>query len=168
MADNGQMWRDRARQIGVIDTERTKIVYGMAGIGAPKDSQRKPFRKPVELNGMSVVCCTDFAVIALSSLTNDPLETSNNILMSTVGRVRNTDQVFDGEKMVDVGRAPILAEVIEADIRLKTVHGKQMKIWGINAEGMYAGLVQSTYEDGYLCFHVGKDDPACYYLIVKE
>ena len=70
--------------------------------------------------------------------------------------------------MVDVGRAPILAEVIEADIRLKTVHGKKMKIWGINAEGMYAGLVPSTYEDGYLCFHVGKDDPACYYLIVKE
>jgi len=168
MADNGQMWRDRSRQIGAIDTERTKVVYGMLGTGAPKDSQRKPTWKPVELDGLSVLCATDFAVIAMSSLTNDPIEKSNNILLSTIGRVRNTDQVFDGEKMLDVGRAPILAEVIDAQIRMRTKHGKNMKIWGINAEGMYAGLVPSTYEDGWLCFNVGKDDPACYYLIVRD
>lgn len=44
-----------------------------------------------------------------------------------------------------------------------------MKVWGINAEGFYAGQLPTTYEDGYLCFEIGDElNPACYYLIVKE
>lgn len=44
-----------------------------------------------------------------------------------------------------------------------------LKIWGINAEGYYAGKLTTTYEDGWLHFHIDeKDNPACYYLIVKE
>lgn len=72
-------------------------------------------------------------------------------------------------QMMEIGQAPILAEVLEADIRLKTVHGDKLKVWGVNAEGFYAGKLATTYEDGWLCFHIGDvQNPACYYLIVKE
>jgi len=69
-----------------------------------------------------------------------------------------------------VGKPPILAEVIDANIRLKTVHGKKMRVWGVNAEGMYAGQLPTTYdEEGFLNFRIGDDNnPACYYLIVME
>ena len=109
-------------------------------------------------------------MIALSSLTDDPLDKTDNILLSAIGRARNSDMVFDGEKLVDYGKPPILAEVVEADIRLKTEHGKKMKVWGVNAEGFYAGKLETTYdEEGYLNFHIGDaNNPACYYLIVKE
>jgi len=169
VSDNGQMWRDLNRQIGAIDTERTKVVYGMIGKGGSTASTKIRRAVDINLTGMTVDSYTDFGVIAVSSLTNDPIEKSENILMSAIGRARNTGAQFDGDKMIDVGHAPIMAEVINANIRLKTEHGTKMRVWGVNAEGFYAGRVPTTYEDGYLCFEIGDEmNPACYYLIVKE
>ena len=91
------------------------------------------------------------------------------MLLSAIGRAKNTDSLFDGEKMLDAGRQPILAEVIEADIAIKTEIGDKLKVWGVNAEGFYAGKLPTTYQDGVLSFRIGDEmNPACYYLIVKE
>ena len=118
---------------------------------------------------MEVVGRTDFGVIALSSLTNDPIEESDNMLLTTIGRARNTDAIFDGEKMLDVGKTPIMCEVIQGTIRIRTKLGKHLKVWGVNAEGFYSGDHATTYEDGWLQFEIGDiDNPASYYLIVKE
>lgn len=169
VSDNGQLWRDLKKEIGVVDTPRTKIVYGQLGRGAGGASTNKSTNAGLQLHGLSVNCVTDFGVIALSSLTDEAIETSDNILLSAIGRARNTDALFDGEKMLDAGKPPILAEVIEADIHLKTPYGTKMKVWGVNAEGFYAGKLPTTYEDGVLSFHIGDaNNPACYYLIVKE
>ncbi len=169
VSDTGELWRDLGRGIAVVDTPRTKVTYGMLGTGANCASHHHPKNKSLAINGLEVTCTTDFAVIALSSLTDDAIEDSDNILLSAIGRARNTDPVFDGEKMLDPGKPPIMAEVIEADISLKTKYGQKMQVWGVNAEGYYAGQLQTTYEDGFLKFHIGdKNNPACYYLIVKE
>ena len=169
VSDNGQLWRDLRRQIGAVDTERTKIVYGFIGKGGAAASTQK--RKPVyiELDGMSVDSRTDFGVVALSSLTDAPIEVSDNMLLSAIGRARNTGAQFDGDKMLDVGHAPITAEVIEAEVRIRTKIGDALKVWGVNADGFYAGKLPTTYEDGVLSFYIGDQaNPACYYLIVKE
>ena len=169
VSDNGQLWRDLSKQIGAVDTPRTKVVYGFLGRAAATNSATKKKLAGLELNGLGVTCSTDFAVIALSSLTDDPIEKSDNMLLSAIGRARNTDAVFDGTKMLDVGKPPIMAEVIEADIQLKTEIGDKLKVWGVNAEGFYSGKIPTTYEDGILSFRIGNaTDPACYYLIVKE
>ena len=169
VSDNGQLWRDLGKQIGAVDTDRTKVVYGQLGRGAGGSSIHKATNAGIQLNGMGVTCTTDFGVIAVSSLTDDSIENTDNMLLSAIGRARNTDAIFDGEKMLDVGKPPIMAEVIEADVHIKTVHGQRMKVWGVNAEGFYAGQLPTTYEDGYLSFHIGDaKNPACYYLIVKE
>ena len=169
VSDNGQMWRDLKRQIGVIDTERTKVFYGMLGRGGAAASTKVRKTLDIHINGMSVDCFTDFGVIALSSLTDEPIEHSTNMLLSAIGRARNTGAQFDGDKMIDVGQAPILAEVINAEIKLKTDIGDKLRVWGVNAEGFYAGQVPTTYEDGILSFEIGDElNPACYYLIVKE
>ena len=163
------MWRDLNKMIGVIDTPRTKVFYGHLGRGNMASSSR--VRKPsyIDTDTVSVDCITDFAVVAMSSLTDEPIHKTDNILLTTIGRARNTDMLFDGEKLLDVGKPPILAEVIEADVKIKTEHGQDMKVWGINAEGYYSGQVVTTYEDGYLCFHLGDEaNASCYYLIVKE
>lgn len=168
-SDTGELWRNTSKQIGAIDTAMTKAVYGQLGSGWNMASHQKPRGSSIKLNGLEVTCYTDFAVIAMSSLSEKPIEDSDNILISTIGRVRNTEMLFDGEKMIDAGKPPIMAEVIEADIRLKINNPKAMKIWGVNAEGFYAGRVHTTYEDGYLCFRLGdQDNPACYYLLVKD
>lgn len=169
VSDNGQLWRDLKKRIGAVDTERTKILYGFLGLGGNVASNKVRTSQGIRLTGMTVDCATDFAVVALSSLTDEPISRSDNMLLTTVGRARNTDPVFDGEKMLEVGKPPILAEVITATIRLETEHGAAMKVWGVNAEGFYSGNIPTTYENGILTFTVGdEENPACYYLIVKE
>lgn len=168
-SDNGQMWRDLKKRIGAIDTERTKIFYGFLGLAGNNASNKVKVATGISMTGLSVDCHTDFAVVALSSLTDDPICVSDNMLLTTVGRARNTDASFDGEKMLEPGRPPVMAEVIHADIHLKTEHGNQLKVWGVNAEGFYSGNIPTRYEDGILSFTVGdEENPACYYLIVKE
>lgn len=168
-SSDGQLIRDMKAMLGYIDTPRTKAVYGMHNRTKNMETLLwggKSYNNTIE--GFHFSCSTDFACLALSSLTDDPICESNNLLLSTIGRARNTDAQFDGDKMLELGRAPILAEVIEADIRIKTNRTK-LKVWGINAEGLYSGLLPTTYEDGYLHFHVG--DPktqALYYLIVED
>ena len=169
MSDNGQMWRDLTKKVGAIDTPRTKCVYGSIATNTHGNSNFTPKLSGITLEGMEVVGRTDFGVIALSSLSDAPIEESDNMLLTTIGRARNTDAIFDGEKMLDVGKTPIMVEVIQATIRIKTKHGKSLKVWGVNAEGFYSGEHPTTYEDGWLQFNVGDiDNPASYYLIVKE
>ena len=71
--------------------------------------------------------------------------------------------------MLELGQPPILAEVVESDVYLRTEIGDRLKVWGVNAEGYYAGILPTTYENGVLSFHIGdQNNPACYYLIVAE
>jgi len=169
VSDNGQLWRDLKQQVGAVDTARTKVLYGKLGKGAGGASHTRATNRGWGVEGMEVTCQTDFGVIALSSLTDDPIEKSDNMLLSAIGRARNTGAQFDGDKMLELGQAPIIAEVIESDIHIKTDIGDKLKVWGVNAEGFYAGQLATSYEDGVLSFHIGdKNNPACYYLIVKE
>ena len=169
MSDNGQVFRDTKKGYGAIDTERTKVVYGFLGRGGAASSISLQAKECLKVTDMEVYPNIDFGVIALSSLSNDPITKSKNMLLSTIGRVRNTNQVFDGEKMIDVGQPPIMAEVIDAVIKIRTEVGDKLKVWGVNAEGHYAGRCDTSYEDGVLTIHVGdNDNPACYYLIVAD
>jgi len=169
-SDNGQLWRDLVSMTGYIDTDRTKAIYGLHNrFNRTQSNVKKAEGYNTAIDGLHIACKTDFAVIVASSLTDDPISESKNILLTTIGRARNSGAQFDGEKMLELGHAPILAEVINAKIRLKTSHGEKLKVWGVNAEGFYAGLLNTTYEDGYLCFEVGdENNPACYYLIVAD
>ena len=65
------------------------------------------------------------------------------------------------------GKAPIICEVIEADIALKT-EVKNLVVWAVNAEGIFVGNVPAKYEDGCLKFTLGKKSPSIYYLIQAE
>jgi len=167
-SDTGEMWRNLKRSIGVIDSPRTKIAYGFLGRFQGEDTRRREILGiPVELNDMIVDCYTDFATIALSSLNDDPITESEHMLLSTIGRARNSGAQFDGEKMIDVGHAPIMSEVITADISIRTKHDN-MTVWAVNSDGYYVGKVPTDYKDGWLTIHCGNHFPAQYFIIVKE
>lgn len=170
-SDTGELYRSWKNKYGTIDTEMSKAVYG-----------RLQENGRINLNGLSVDCKTDYAVIALSSLNNElNLKNTDSVLMTAVGRVENTDmkmsvapekiQPNDGlapyMQMDDFGKAPIICEVIEADIEFETVK-KNMIVWAVNAEGVYIGKLPTKYEDGKLKFTIGKSCPSIYYLIMEE
>ena len=162
ISDNGQMWRDLGKMIGGIDTPRTKILYGKLGGG-----RETFYAGGAHVDGMEVATKQDFGVIALSSLTDQPIEKSENMLLSTIARARNSGAAFDGDRQIEAGHAPIEAEAITATIRLRTER-TDLKVWGINAEGAYAYCVPATFADGTMTFTVGEHFPCCYYLIVAE
>ncbi len=156
ISDTGEMYRSWTKNYGTIDSERTKCAYGFL----QKNGK-------IEMNDLSIKSDTDFAVIAMSSLSDDKLSETNNILLTAVGRAKNTNAKFDGDKLVDYGTAPITIEVTEAEIELKTSH-PNMKIWAISAEGFYIGCIPSEYDNGVLKFKIGEQFPSMYYLIRVE
>ena len=154
-SDTGELYRNFTDHYGYVDTEMTKCAFGML----EKNGE-------VALSGMKVRSKTDFAVIALSSLTDAPISSSDNILMTTVGRAENTDAKFFKEYMLELGKPPVLIENIEAEIELETVH-EDLQVWAISPEGYYIGRVPTTYADGKLTMRVGEVSQSMYYLIVK-
>lgn len=162
VSDNGQLWRDLGRRIGGVDSPRTQAVFGV--IGQRKANGAKPIE--LELSSMKVQSNTDLATIALSSLTNDPIDKSDSMLLSAVGRASNRGQRMDGEKLLDIGTTPIEAEIIDANIAIKTDNTK-LRVWSVNSEGFYCGNPEVTHEDGWMKFHIGPNYPGLYYLIME-
>ena len=102
-------------------------------------------------------------------LTDDAITDSENMLLSAIGKVRNTGQVCDGNHLAELGTIPIVAELIQADIRIKNLFRDRRAVWRINAEGTYVQKMPTTCEDGWIHFTIGDPmAPACYYLFFKE
>ncbi len=156
VSDTGELLIDRRKNYGYINTPKTKCAYGFLG----KNGE-------IDLSGVKVNCETDFAVVAMSSLTDEDIKNSDNILLTTVGRAENTDAVFKDELMLDIGKPPVTVEVIKAEIEIETdVDG--LFVWAISPEGFYIGTVPAVFENGKLKFTVGNTSQSMYYLIVKE
>ena len=164
-SDNGQLWRSLDRRLGAVDTPRTKVLYGRLGFMGWTGYTSNI--AGTEVGGMKVKASTDFGVIALSSLTDAPIESSDYMLLTTIGRARNSGAEFDGDKMLELGSAPILSEVIRATITLKTDR-TDLAVWGIGSEGYPVGKLNTKFENGTMTFTVGDKWPASYYLIVAE
>ncbi|MGI6538121.1 MAG: hypothetical protein ACOX22_07300 [Caldicoprobacterales bacterium] len=158
LSDTKELYRSWDKKFGWIDSERTKAIYGFVGS-----------QSSIDLTDVSFKVENDFATIAMSSLTDKPINASDNILLTTVGRSKNTDMKFNEEHtlMLDLGRPPILVEVIEAEICIKT-EIPTLRVWAVNAEGFFAGVIPSTYENGVFKFKLGKEFASMYYLIQSE
>lgn len=156
VSDTGEIYRSWEKNIGYIDTPMTKCAYGFLGKN-----------EALKLSGVKIKGLTDFAVVAISSLSDDPITHSDNMLLTTVGRAKNSGSRFEGELMLDYGHSPVLVEVIEAEIEIETaVTG--LSVWAVNAEGFYIGIIPSRYENGVFKFKTGETSQSIYYLIVKE
>jgi hypothetical protein len=170
-SDTGELYRSWEKKYGTVDTAMSKAIYG-----------RLNQNGEIALSGLKVNCKNDYAVIAMSSLNNDQdLAHTDSILLTTVGRVENTDMKMSVAKeqsgdenlppfmqMDDFGRPPIVCEVIEADIKIKNPR-RNLVIWSVNSEGVFLGNVPIKYEDdGSFSFKLGEKCPSAYYLIQAE
>ncbi len=152
----GELYRSWAKNYGMIDAPRTKAIYGFLG----KNGE-------IRADGLSVQAKTDYAVIALSSLTDEDISSSDNLLLTTVGRAQNTGMRYEDDQMYDPGHAPVLIEVIEAEVAIRT-RRTDLICWAVNAEGYFVGKVPSQYEAGWLKLSLGQTMPSMYYLIQAE
>jgi hypothetical protein len=154
-SDTKEMYRNLNKRYGWIDSERTKAVYGFIGSAGSLDL--KDFRITVR---------TDFATVAISSLTNEPLNNSSNMLLTAVGRAENTGVMYNKEhnQQIDPGHGPIRVEIIEAAIEIKT-EKKNLRVMAVNPQGYIIGYIASEYKNGIFSFEIGREYQSMYYLI---
>jgi len=159
-SDTGELYRSWQKRYGWIDTPRTKAAYGFLGAAGA-----------IALRGLELEVKTDFATIALSSLTDDPIEQSDTLLLTAVGRSDNTGAQYDPEHkhQLDFGRPPILIEAIEAKVRVKTAR-PNLKVWVISEHGEAVTKLPVEYKDGVLSFEIGPQpawNPSTMYYLIK-
>jgi hypothetical protein len=160
LSDTGELWRSWKDRWGWIDTPRTKAAYGFLGEAGV-----------VGLRGLELEVKTDFATIALSSLTDDAIEQSESLLLTAVGRCDNTDARYDADHrlQLDFGHAPVLIEVIEAAVRLKTSRAN-LKVIVISEHGEFVTRLPTEYRDGVLTFSIGPQprwNPSTMYYLLR-
>ena len=155
LSDTKELYRNLKKQIGWIDSPRTKAVYGFVG----KEGI-------ISLTNMKVNVKTDFATVAISSLTDEPIKNSTNMLLTAVGRADNTDARYNKERnlQIEPGHGPIQVEIIEATIEIET-NKNNLRVFAINPQGFIIGYIPSSYKDGIFRFEIGKKYQSMYYLI---
>jgi hypothetical protein len=118
------------------------------------------------LTDLSINVKTDFATVAVSSLTDEPINSSSNMLLTAVGRAENTDSKYneDRTRQLDPGHGPIQVEIIEAVVKIKT-DKTRLRVMSVNPQGVITGYIPSEYKDGVFSFEIGKEFQSMYYLI---
>lgn len=156
LSDTGEIYRNRVKGIGYVNTPMTKAVYGFA------------FGK-TDLGDVSVDIKNEFATVAISSLTDDPISSSENMLVTAVGKAENTGFKVseDGGILEEHGTAPVMIDVIEAEITIKT-NQKHLKVWSVDNEGYYTALMPGKYENGEFTFKLGEYGASMYYLVQAQ
>ncbi len=155
LSDTKEMYRNLNNKTGWIDTPNTKAVYGFVGL-----------QENIQLTDLKIKVKTDFATVAISTLTDEPINRSTNMLLTAIGRAENTNMKYNDERnrVLDVGHGPVLIEVIEAVIEIKT-DKKNLRVMAINPQGFICGYIPSGYNNGIFSFEIGKEFQSMYYLI---
>ncbi len=155
ISDTNQLYRNWKDRIGIIDTAFTKSAYGFIGE-----------KEEIQMNGLKLKVKTPFATIAISSLTDKPIEESGKMLLTAVGRAENTGFKYNifHTRMLNRGKGPILIEPIEAQIELKN-NVSNLSVFAIGPNSDKIKHIQPEKAEGYLKFNIGKDAGTIYYLI---
>jgi hypothetical protein len=155
LSDTRELYRNLVKKTGWIDSPNTKAVYGFVG----KEGD-------IKLTNLKINVRNDFATIAISTLTDKPVNSSTNLLLTAVGRADNTGSMYnkDHTESLEVGHYPVRVEVIEATIEIET-SVKNLRVMAINPQGFITGYLPSEYKDGIFRFTIGKEYQSMYYLI---
>jgi len=155
-SDTGQLYRSWADRYGTIDTPRAKAVYGFPG-----------GRGDIALSGVTFNVETEFATVALASLTDQPIADSSHLLLTAVGRAENSGMKYNAlrRRLIDKGAGPILVEPITGTVTLRT-RQTEMTVKPILPDGTRGDALPTSYEDGVLRFRIGPEARTMYYEVI--
>ena len=150
-SDTGEIKRNWIKSVQFIDTPRTQVAQGALGRYGTAD-----------LSDIAVNCSNGFAVIAVSSLTDDPISKSSRVLITAVGNSKNKNPRAKRGR-----QGPILAEGIEADITLKG-RNKTLTVVPLYLDLSKGNPLPALETDTGLKFTISGTHKTLYYLITAE
>lgn len=156
-SDTGQLLHFPNRGLFLIDTPRTQAAIGFLANA-----------RDIRLSALSISSSTDFATIAASSLSDDPLRRSSHILLTAVGRVENAGTKYDiaHHRLISSGKAPILCQPVKARVRLKAAQGPY-EVYPLRPDGTRGRPILASYSNGLITFDIGPAARTIYYELVS-
>ncbi len=156
-SDTGRYHRDWFKGVAWVDTPRTQAAWGFLG----------KLGEPVRLSDLELRVSTDFASVALSSLTDEPIARSDRLLLTAVSRAENTGMVYDlfHTRRIAEGHGPILIEPVRATVVIRTDR-RDLRIRGLDPRGRTTVEVPMEQTDR-LRFEIGPHARTMHYLIEK-
>jgi hypothetical protein len=149
-------WNKRAG-IFRIDTAYTNAAAGFIS------------KKKLDFSYCDITVENPSAAVSLNSVTTEPLEDTDRILLTLVARSKYTGEAMDeetGHTIVNIGSDPMLVEPIKASVTIKTT--ENIKVYALDFSGQRRHQIATEQSaEGYRSFSVGAADQAVHYEITK-
>jgi hypothetical protein len=158
VSDTGEFRRSVSKEHMLIDTDGTQVITA--------NFEKSP---SLSTKNMTVRSENDFAVFALSSLSGAPIPSSDDLLLTTIGRAYGAGIVAEKRDgaihytPASLGGPPTLLEPVKGRVAI-AVTTPGLSVRAIDARGEPMATVSSRVEDGALVFDVGRHN-TMYYAI---
>ena len=152
----GQIDWNTKQGLVTLDTKRSQGIIGF------------PENQEINLSSTGFKISTEFAVVVINSLTDEAIENSSHLLISSSARARWTDIEFskDGDRILKTGRPPFLVQPVEGRIWLNI--NKPLKIYSISENGERMEEIPVQYGDGKCFFDMDAKYKEMHYEVVSE
>jgi len=141
-----------------VNTDKTKLASGFIK------------NREFSLDGVEIKSDNEYASVAVTSLTNEKITNSDNILITTLARYRNKGTELNGETLTadKTGGGSIYYEPVECEVTIDT--DIVYEVWALNVSGKRVKKVSSQRtEDGKLLLNLsGSEYKTCHYELVKS
>ncbi|MFZ5825471.1 MAG: hypothetical protein ACOY94_14315 [Bacillota bacterium] len=155
VTDTGELDWDYSTGLLKIDSPRSQGLVGFGG------------GRRVEVGQIAITLETGFGVVAASSLEARPLAETARILVTAVGRSRNSEMVWNPEnphQLLDEGREPVTFDPVEGWLDLPP--GRRVAgAWALDVRGARAAEARVEEVAGRYRLRLGSGAPALHYEI---
>jgi hypothetical protein len=150
----GELYWNYGRGYATADTPRTQAAVGFLA------------EVPVRLADCEIRTSNRCVSVLVTSWDGKPLKESRHILITAVGRSRNTDMAYSrgGQRLIAIGKPPVLLEGVRGTVTLK--RSGPCTITALSPYGYKTAEVQTTTEDGKLVVPLDGRNRAAYYDVV--
>ena len=156
----------------VSDTEelRWDTTAGVVTVEAPRVEAAIGFigGLPLRLKHMAIEARTRFAAISVLARDGRDLATSASILLTAVAQAENTATTWDNDRnaVLCYGAQPVLAEGVDAEIRLRVPRG--MQVFALGPDGMRKARVPARPDATGLRFRLDPQFATLWYELAPE
>jgi hypothetical protein len=124
--------------------------------------------KPAKLADCEIATTNRIASILVSSWDGQPLATSKHILITAVGRCRNTDMAYSrgGQRLIAIGKSPLMLEGVKGTVALKRT-GK-CTVTALGPTGYKTTDITPAGQAGQIVIPMDGQNKAAYYDVRLE
>lgn len=147
----GELYWNYGRGYITADTPRMQAAVGfLAGV-------------PIKLADCRIDTSNRCASILVASWDGKPLKESRHVLITAVGRSRNTDMAYSrgGQRLIAIGKPPVLLEGVRGAVHLQ--RGGPCRVTALSPYGYKTADVRTSVEGGITVVPLDGRNHAAYY-----